>query len=164
VYAAPADSYGGTSVPARMGEAFQTQHTAASARSLEANGARAPASTKVVPILVAFVAVLLVSGAIAAIVVLGKKSGDQASLGTPGASSASATPSDSPTSVSSASTSAPTDTSAPSATAQADASTAPVEVTLACDPTCDEIKVDDQPLADLTKPAQLAPGKHTVAL
>src|SRR5262249_43081672 len=74
VYAAPADSYGGTSVPARMGEAFQTQHTAASARSLEANGARAPASTKVVPILVAFVAVLLVSGAIAAIVVLGKKS------------------------------------------------------------------------------------------
>src|SRR5262249_19513420 len=49
---------------------------------------------------------------------------------------------------------APSDSASAAAAASADS-------TLACDPECDEIKVDDKPI-ELGKPVPLAPGKHTI--
>src|SRR5262249_12468536 len=50
---------------------------------------------------------------------------------------------------------APADSAAPAA------GTEGVESALACDPDCDEIRVDDQPI-ELGKPVTLTPGKHAV--
>jgi len=132
---------------------------------------RAPPN-RLAPILVGLVAVLLLGGAAGAWVVMGKRSrGDAAQ-----AASASAAPATSPTESASAAptdsaSAAPTDSAsaapADSAAASADPSAgadggAPGgESTLACDPECDEIRVDDKPI-ELGKPVDIAPGKHTI--
>jgi hypothetical protein len=142
---------------------------------------RAP-SSRLAPILVGLVALLLLGGAAGAWVVMGKRShadAAQATSATPTASaapedsaSASAAPADSasaaPTSSASAAPSdsasaapAPSDSAsaAPSGEPAAGGPTSPA--TLACDPDCEEIRVDDKPI-ELGKPVDLAPGKHVV--
>lgn len=126
---------------------------------------RRQSSSKLVPILVALTAVLLLAGGVVAFIVIGKKPpADPRLAGSASAlPSASAPPSAEPSPVPSAVPSAE-----PSAVPSAEPSAAPsaepapgAEVTLACDPECDEIKVDDKPI-ELGKSLPLSPGKHTV--
>jgi hypothetical protein len=134
---------------------------------------RAPPN-RLAPILVGVAALVLLGGAAAAWIVMGRKSGDPgpatassgsaaavasgsaapaADTGTPAASAApadsgSAAPADAPS-------------AEPSASGSADPGPASPEISFSCDPECDEIKADDKAL-DLTKPISLAPGKHTI--
>jgi hypothetical protein len=120
-------------------------------RPTELPSPRKPSSNKLVPILVGVVVVLLLGGAALAVTMMGKKPDPErlAASGEP-VTSASAPP---------ASPSAePQASAAPSATAAAPTEQ---EVTLSCDPGCDELKVDDKTI-EPGKPVALAPGKHSV--
>jgi hypothetical protein len=126
---------------------------------------RRKSSSKLVPILVALTAVVLLGGGVAAFVVLGKKPPADPKLA--GTASALASASAAPSAVPSAEPSA-VPSAEPSAAPTAEPSAAPTaepapgaEVTLACDPECDEIKVDDKAI-ELGKPLALPPGKHQV--
>jgi hypothetical protein len=135
-----------------------------------------PRSTgaRLAPIVVGIAAVVLVGGAVFAVVFMGKKKPvDDGPVAV--ATTASATPDSSAGAAASASPSAGASAAAsaePSASASAepatsgspDAAAAPVEVALTCDPECDEIKVDDKPIDDRTKPLMLTPGKHKVVV
>jgi len=135
---------------------------------------RRASPNRLAPILVALVALVLLGGAAAAWVVMGKRSHPDDALASASASaSASAAP------VAATSVAAPADTgsaapadtgsaaTAPAApadtapAADADAGPAQVHSTLACDPECDEIRLDDRPI-ELGQPVDLTPGKHTV--
>jgi hypothetical protein len=129
---------------------------------------------RLAPILVGLVALVLLGGAAAAWVVMGKRQGgptpansgpiavpppaDSGSAAAPPADSGSAA---APPADSGSAAAPPADTAAPAASGEADAGAAPLESTLACDPECDEIKVDDKAI-ELGKPVTLAPGKHTL--
>jgi hypothetical protein len=138
---------------------------------------RAPAS-RLAPVLVGVVALLLLGGAAVAFVVLGKKPHTDPT--TAGSAVPSALPVDTGAPVPSGPPSAappasgapaPSDSaSAPPATSgtpapvdsgDPDAKPPPVESTLACEPECDEIKLDDKPI-ELGKPVVLTAGKHVV--
>jgi eukaryotic-like serine/threonine-protein kinase len=121
--------------------------------TMEIGAARRPASSKLAPVLVGLVALVLVIGGVGAWIVMGRK-GPPETVIIP-ASSASVAVADS---------AAPTASAAevPSAVASAEpAAPAGEEVALSCDPGCDEIKIDDKPM-DLDKPLTLPPGKHTI--
>lgn len=61
------------------------------------------------------------------------------------------------------STPAPDSTGTPVASATSSAAAQPgIELKVTCKPGCDEIKVDDQAVADVTKPLSLQPGEHTL--
>jgi hypothetical protein len=138
-----------------------------------------PAPSRLAPILVGVVALMLLAGGAGAWVVMGKRRADPTQGGAATASaSASAAPADSASAAAADSASAapadsasaaPTDSAsaapADSGTAAAGApdagATAGNESTIACDPECDEIRVDDK-VIELGKPVDLAPGKHTV--
>jgi eukaryotic-like serine/threonine-protein kinase len=150
---------------------------------------RRPPSNRIVPILVGLMALLLLGGAAAAWVVMGKRARDEQALaasstgstGTAPTDSAegtgSAAPSAAPADTGSAAPSAaPADTgsaapsaepsAAPSASASADANAGPADQTasVVCDPAdCDEIKIDDTAI-DMTKPFVVPPGKHTIVV
>jgi hypothetical protein len=134
---------------------------------------RRTSPSRVAPILVGAVAVLLLGGAGAAWVIMGRRAqsdAQAASSASVGAATApSAAPSDTPSAAptetattAQATTETPSTTSSatPSDSASAAAATAP-DSTLACDPDCDEIRVDDKTI-ELGKPVALAPGKHVV--
>ena len=120
--------------------------------TMEIGAARRPASSKLAPVLVGLVALVLVIGGVGAWIILGRKT-DPETVIVPVAS-ASVAVADSAAPPASA---AETPSAAPSAEPAA-----PVgeEVALSCDPGCDEIKIDDIAI-DLDKPVTLPPGKHT---
>jgi eukaryotic-like serine/threonine-protein kinase len=129
---------------------------------------RAPVS-RAAPIIVGVVALLLLGGAAAAFFVLGKKppadqpaasaSADDTSAP---ADTGTAAPADTGTAApADTGTAAPADSAQPAASGEPDAGAAPIESTLACDPECDEIKVDDKAI-EIGKPLVLKPGKHVV--
>ncbi|MFT3769844.1 MAG: hypothetical protein QM820_30795 [Minicystis sp.] len=132
---------------------------------------RRPPASRLAPILVAAVAVLLLGGAAAAFVVLGRKPAQPPTTATSASAPApepapttSATASAAPADTGSAApadtgSAAPANTGAPAASGEPDVP--PVESTLACDPECDEIKLDDKPI-ELGKPLVIPAGKHTV--
>src|SRR5262249_44677613 len=118
---------------------------------------RRASPNRLVPILVGGVAVLLLGGAVAAWVVMGKRAHAE-SAALPASASVTAAAVPEPTAPASASAAADTtaapaaDTAAPTEDASAppapdsDAAAAPsdaIRASLACDPECDEIKVDD---------------------
>jgi eukaryotic-like serine/threonine-protein kinase len=133
-----------------------------------------PTSTRVAPIVVGVVAVLLVGGAVAAFVVMGKKSkrDDTGPIAVPTATSAPAPATSATAETTAAATAAGTapsaepaaSGSASAAPAEADAGPAEVEVAITCEPACDEIRVDDKLVEDKTKPLMLTPGKHKVSV
>jgi hypothetical protein len=127
-----------------------------------------------VPILVGVVALLLLGGGAAAFVLLGRKPADVPAASTSATATAAATASAAPADSASAApadtgsaapadsaSAAPADTAAPAASGEADAGAAGPESTLACDPECDEIKLDDKPI-ELGKPLVIPAGKHQV--
>ncbi len=127
-------------------------------QTMEIGQLRRPASSKLAPVLVGLVALVLVVGGVAAWVVMGNKT-ETESVIVPMASASAAT-------VTAADSAAPTASaveapSAPSADPVAPPPPAGEEVTLSCDPACDEIKVDDKAI-ELDKPLTLPEGKHTV--
>lgn len=130
---------------------------------------RRPPVSRLVPILVGVVALLLLGGGAAAFVLLGRKPADGTTAASSSAS-ASAAPDDTasaaPADTGSAApadtgSAAPADTAAPAASGEPDAGPAEPESTLACDPECDEIKLDDKPI-ELGKPLVIPAGKHRV--
>jgi hypothetical protein len=130
---------------------------------------RRPPASRLVPILVGVVALLLLGGGAAAFVLLGRKPADGTTAASSSAS-ASAAPDDTgsaaPADTGSAApadtgSAAPADTAAPAASGEPDAGPAEPESTLACDPECDEIKLDDKPI-ELGKPLVILEGKHRV--
>lgn len=121
--------------------------------TMEMGQLRRPASSKLAPVLVGLVALVLVIGGVGAWIVLGRKTGPE-SIIIPVSSA----------SVAVADSAAPTTSAAeaPSAVPTTEpAAPAGEEVTLTCDPACDDIKVDDAAI-ELDKPLRLAAGKHTV--
>lgn len=137
-----------------------------SGRPIDPAVLRRPAQpTRLAPILVGVVALLLLGGAAAAVVLMGKKPAGPEAAASASASAPVAADTAPAASAPPAETAPPADTAAPAASADADAGPPAAdeqEVSLVCDPECDEIKVDDKPL-DLTKsPMTLPPGKHTI--
>lgn len=133
------------------------------------NPPRRGGTKQLVPILVGLAVLLLLGGAAAAWVVMGKKGDSGASRGAstkPSAdavSSASATTAVPPASSveappPAASEAAPTPSGS---AAEVDAGPAAPEARFVCDPECDEIKCDDKP-TELGKPVVLTPGKHVI--
>jgi hypothetical protein len=121
---------------------------------------------RLAPILVALVAVLLLGGAVAAWVVMGKRAHPETTAQAGSAQPSASAPAPPPAAADSASA-APADTAsaapADSASAAPDADAGPAAVmsTLACDPECDTITLDDHPI-ELGKPLTIAAGKHVV--
>jgi hypothetical protein len=135
---------------------------------------RRASPNRLAPILVGLVAFLLLAGAAVAWVVMGKRGRPDTATAAAASALASASaaaaaaippaaPTDSaPTDGRTPADGAPNDAAAPADSApEAGAGSSPVESTIACDPECDQIKVDDQAI-ELGKPLALAPGKHTV--
>jgi len=132
---------------------------------------RRPPASRLVPILVGVVALLLLGGGAAAFVLLGRKPTEVATNASASAAdTASAAPADTasaaPADTGSAApadtaSAAPADTAAPAASGEPDAGPAEPESTLACDPECDEIKLDDKAI-ELGKPVVIPAGKHQV--
>jgi hypothetical protein len=118
------------------------------------------------PILVAVTALLVLGGGVAAWVVMGKRKAAEDATATSATASASAAPeppaaseSAAPAAPADSASAAPADSAAPSA--DADAGAAGTDSTIACDPECDEIRVDDK-VIELGKPVQIPPGKHVI--
>lgn len=153
-YPSEAANAGGASI-AQPGQPSSPSVAQARRPTMELSQTRRPASSKLAPILVAVAAVVLVGGGVAAWIMMGRTSTPEtvivplASASTPVAESAAPTTSaaEAPSPVPSA------DTTPPPAAGE--------EVALSCEPSCDEIKVDDQAI-ELDKPLRLAEGKHTV--
>lgn len=133
---------------------------------------RRASPNRLAPILVALVALLLLIGAAAAWVVMGKRShpDDATQASASATATATAAPVDTAAaapagtaSVVAAGTAVPVAADTASAVAAADADAGPPQVhsTLVCDPDCDEIRLDDKPI-ELGQPVDLSPGKHTV--
>lgn len=150
--------------------------TLASARG----DARAPqpaprsASSKVAPIVVGLVALVLVGGGATALVLMGKKKTDDGpiavatdSAAPAGASaapsgSASAEPAASAAPATASAEPAPSAEASAAPSASADAAAGEAELTVTCDPACNEVVVDDKAMDDKDKPISLPPGKHKV--
>ncbi|MEO5730804.1 MAG: protein kinase [Byssovorax sp.] len=125
-------------------------------QTMEIGQLRRPASSKLAPVLVGLVALVLVIGGVAAWVVMGHKTEPETVI-VPMASASAVAVAYSAAPPASA-VEAP---SAPSADPVAPPPPAGEEVTLSCDPACDEIKVDDKAI-ELDKALTLPEGKHTV--
>jgi hypothetical protein len=125
---------------------------------MAADRPRARAS-KAVPVFLGLTAALLVGGAIAAFMILGKEppagSGSGTAITVPPPTTTKAAPE----------TPQPTTSVAPTATATATAAAAApeVQVKIACVPGCDSLQLDGKPVEEITKPAGLIAGKHTLA-
>jgi hypothetical protein len=172
----PGGAYISTQTPAQSQEAEILGDTHAG-RPLDPVAAQRRASpNRLAPILVGLVAVVLLGGAAAAWVVMGKRNHPDAATASSASASASAAPTAAPADTASAAPSAtpsaaPTETpsavpadsasAAPADSGAADAGAAPVESTLACEPDCDEVKIDDK-VVDVGKPVVIDPGKHTL--
>jgi serine/threonine protein kinase len=119
-------------------------------------------ASKAVPIFLGITAAVLVGGAVAAFVFLGKDSGSGSGSGGPANAVSVPIPATTP-----ATTETPTATATASATATAtataDAPAPEVQVTIKCIPGCDSIQIDGKSVDEVTKPAKIAAGKHTLA-
>lgn len=116
-------------------------------------------ASKAVPIFLGLTAALLIGGAAAAFVFLGKKDPTAPPVNTTGAitvptGSAVATATDTPT----ATTAAPT-----ASTTAAAVETPTVQLKIVCVPGCDAVKLDDKAIEEITKPAKVEAGKHTLS-
>ncbi len=118
-------------------------------------------ASKAVPIFLGITALVLVGGAVAAFAFLG---GDDPASGATAAGSGTAVTVPVPTAP--AATDTPSSTgSAPattSATATAEAAPAEVQITIACKPGCDSVQIDGKAVEEITKPAKVTAGKHTL--
>ncbi len=134
--------------------------------ALTALPATPAAPSKAVPIVIAVVAVLLLAAGAAAFVLLRKPkapdtgpiaiSAQSGAVTVPAADSASAAPS------ASAAEPPPAASAEPSATP--DAGPAEVEVTVTCDPPCEEISADGKRATDPSAALKLAPGAHKITV
>lgn len=129
--------------------------------TLELSGARRPASNKLAPVLVAVAGLVLLGGVAGALVWMGSKSPSTDAPATSDSGSAtdtapSAAPSDEP-SAGTAATPEPPPSAAPTTVPAATSA----ELTIICDPECDEVTVDGKKV-DASKPIGLLPGKHKV--
>ena len=117
-------------------------------------------ASKAVPIFLGITALVLVGGAVAAFAFLGKDDSSGAAAGSGAAASVPV-----PTAPAAA-TETPSSTAAaePSATATATAEAAPAEVqiTIACKPGCDAVQINGTAVGEVTKPAKVPAGEHTL--
>lgn len=125
---------------------------------MAAEGPRGRArASKTVPIFLGITAAVLVGGAIAAFAFLGKDDGSGAAASgtavTVAAPSATTTATETPSAAAAPST---------TATASAEAPAPEVQLKIACAPGCDSLQVDGKAVEEITKPASLAAGKHTL--
>jgi serine/threonine protein kinase len=125
-------------------------------QALERPRARA---SKAVPIFLGITAAVLIGGAAAAFVFLGKK--DTTAPATTSTAVAVPTSSAAPTPSETASA-APTTSATATASATAEAAPPEVEVKVVCVPGCDSVQIDGKAVEEITKPAKLAAGKHTL--
>jgi serine/threonine protein kinase len=153
----------------RVREPSAALATQLAARPGEYGLPRAPTSTRIVPILVGIIAVLLLGGAAAAFVVMGKKPSGGPVTAQSGATTTTSTPvtTDAPSATAAADVPSATPVATSNATAAEDAGAPPAdtgELVVTCEPTCDEVKVDDLALGDGSQTASLPPGKHKLTM
>lgn len=118
-------------------------------------------ASKAVPIFLGITALVLIGGAVAAFAFLGDDgsgaaaagSGTAASVPVPTAPAATETPS-------AAASAEPAATA--SATASSEAAPAEVQITVACKPGCDSVQIDGKAVEEITKPAKVPAGEHTL--
>ncbi len=118
--------------------------------TMEIGPQRRPASSKLAPVLVGLVALVLVIGSVGAWIVMGRKIPPEKVI-VPVASASVAVSAAPPASAAETPSAVPT---------TEPAAPAGEEIALSCDPGCDEIKIDDKAI-DLDKPVFLPAGKHT---
>ncbi len=132
--------------------------TAAAAMTMIPQAADRPRAraSKAVPIFLGITALVLVGGAVAAFAFLGKDDGS----GVAGSTTAVTVPTGSaPT------TEAPTaatTTAAPVTSSAAVEAPPEVQIKVACVPGCDSVQIDGKPIEEVTKPAKVGAGKHTL--
>lgn len=157
---------GGMSGPTLVSAAAQAPDqnpaTAAAAMTMipmAAEGPRARArASKMVPIFLGITAAVLIGGAVAAFVFLGKEEQGSGAAGTSSAVTVPA-PSGALTTTETPSAAAPV----PSASTTAAAAPAPeVQIKVACVPGCDSVQLDGKAVEEITKPAKVTAGKHTL--
>lgn len=120
---------------------------------------RAARASKAVPIFLGLMAAVLVGGAVAAFVFLGKK---DPTSGAAGSGTAVVVPL--PTTTATATETPSATTPVPTATTTtAEAAPPEVQVKIACVPGCDSIQVDGKAVDEITKPAKITAGKHTLS-
>jgi hypothetical protein len=154
-----------------MGGQEMDETRAGRATTLGDHRRHAPTPNYIVPALLGVAVLILIGGGATAWVVMGRKAdagsapakSETATAAATGSASTAAAAPEAPAMGASAATSA---SAAPSATdtgpvtaAEVDAGPRPADVTLSCDPDCDELKVDGNPF-EANKPLQLPPGKH----
>lgn len=115
-------------------------------------------ASKAVPIFLGVMAAVLVGGAVAAFVFLGKK--DDGS-GAAASGTAVTVPITTTSATATETPSAPVPTA--TATATATAAAPEVQIKIACVPGCDSVQIDGAKVEEITKPAKLAAGKHTLS-
>ncbi len=115
-------------------------------------------ASKAVPIFLGVMAAVLVGGAVAAVVFLGKK--DDGS-GAAASGTAVTVPITTTSATATETPSAPVPTA--TATATATAAAPEVQIKIACVPGCDSVQIDGAKVEEITKPAKLAAGKHTLS-
>ena len=125
-----------------------TQATSAAAMTMVPQALDRPRAraSKAVPIFLGVMALVLIGGAVAAFVFLGKK--DQSGSGAATTSTAVTVP---------VPTSTVTATETPSAPAPE------IQLTIACKPGCDSVTIDGNKVEEITKPAKLTAGKHALS-
>ena len=158
--AGPGGGMAGPGGPGMGGPDMPNAATAAAAMTMIPQAADRPRAraSKAVPIFLGITALVLVGGAVAAFAFLGKDEGS----GAAGSTTAVTVPTGSapPTTETPAVTASATAT----ATASATAETPPpeVQIKVACVPGCDSVQIDGKPIEEVTKPAKVPAGKHTL--
>ncbi len=115
-------------------------------------------ASKAVPLFLGITAVVLVGGAVAAFAFLGKDEGS----GATGTTTAVSVPL--PATTTTADTPTTTTPAAPTTTASAAPETpAEVLIKFACVPGCDSVQIDGKAVEEITKPAKVPAGKHTLS-
>jgi len=116
-------------------------------------------ASKAVPIFLGLMAAVLVGGAVAAFVFLGKK---DPTSGAAGSGTAVSVPL--PTTTATATETPSATTPVPTATATTPEAPPPeVQVKVACVPGCDSLQIDGKAVDEITKPAKVTAGKHTLS-
>lgn len=137
--------------------------TAAAAMTMVPMAAEGPRgrarASKMVPIFLGVTAAVLIGGAAAAFVFLGKKDDGSGAAGT-GTAVSVPVPTAAQTATDAPSATAPEP--AASATSTAEAAPAEVQIKIACQPGCDTLQIDGKAVPEITKPATVTAGKHTL--
>jgi hypothetical protein len=163
-WAGQSSGQGGMSGPTLPSAGMPEAHPAAAAAALTmvpmaAEGPRARArASRVVPIFLGIMMAVLIGGAVAAFVFLGN---DQGSGAATTGTAITVPPPSAATTATEAPSTAPTPTA--TTTATADAPAAEVQLKIACVPGCDSLQVDGKAVEEITKPAKVTAGKHTLS-